>query len=240
MNRIEEFKSHFRDPGSAKERSRNKEYRTACKTAKIGNTKEMREAIAVFSKMLDYRDAAERKRECESFLALAEKAEAEKAERAKKRAAAQIRNSLIAFVTIVLILVATMLLFVASKNAAYDVDDIDVTISDIRAEYDDKYYVYFDMTIENGTKTDVRNLYFELRITDKDGNTVGTIDTTLERIDLEAGKDMDKSLYLSNSRLSADGVLAALYENPNADDYEFEIVITRVSFADGESYYLED
>ena len=118
---------------------------------------------------------------------------------------------------------------IVSKSNDYDPDTVAINGT---------YYVYFDFEIKaKGEGID----YIELKthVSDKDGNELGYIQSSLGDLDLKAGEKTTSTIYLESIKPENDEFFTTLY-NSDFEDLRFEYEIGSMTFENGERYNNEE
>lgn len=155
---------------------------------------------------------------------------------------------------VVLSWVLTAILVIISLFTAHSVyqenlhspDNVSLEISEKTATYDPDaspyvngcYYVNFICDIECDN-IGVEYIEMRIHVNDDDGNELGTINSSLSNIGLEADDETQMTITLKENQPENDEFFKTLY-NADISDLEFEFEIGSIQFDDGDYYHNDE
>ena len=194
-------------------------------------------AVYYFSLIKGYKDSDDLLKKCTRSISIIQAA----------RKKAKLKKKIIIFSIIGAILLA-ILIGVISKSAKYDVNRIEISMKNVRKEYDPDaspytngcYYIRYDYEILNGTGADIDYIEIEACFTSASGVSIGSITGTIgsysSSMNLKAGERRTYARYISENQPEYNDFFRTLY-NESFSSFKIEFKIKYVSFSDGEYYW---
>ncbi len=96
------------------------------------------------------------------------------------------------------------------------------------------YYVYFDYQVTASTRIGATSMDITTHVS-LNGEEIGTINSSLDGMNLDAGSSKSYQTYLQENQIERDDLFKTLYE-ADFSDLSFTFEITSISFSDGKWY----
>ncbi len=137
----------------------------------------------------------------------------------------------------------------ASRARKHNVDAIDIEISNMRSYHDPdggayingKYYIYFDYTITNRSRSELDAIEVAVHYKDGNGKAITQITTWFgssggnDELNLPRGRSVTMEAYISDGGNSMGSGFVALYGN-ELSDFEISYEILTAYWEDGTRY----
>ncbi len=117
---------------------------------------------------------------------------------------------------------------------------VDIAVVEKQAYYDPEGYYYIELGYEIETKKlGVEDIKLRVRVSDKKGKELGTINSTLSDLNIAKRDETIITTTLKESRPEKNAFFVELYER-DLSELKFEIEIGSIDFSDGKHYYDAD
>ncbi len=145
-----------------------------------------------------------------------------------------------------LVVILTIFSFFVYKGNLHSPKHVDIEVAGMAQRYDPEaspyingcYYVELQYEIK-AKRVGVEYIDLKVHITDKKGNEIGTVKSSLSDINAEKGKKTVIKTTLEENKPEENALFTALYEG-ELSDFRFEFEIGSISFSDGEHYYNDE
>lgn len=148
---------------------------------------------------------------------------------------------------VILLIMSIVMGTAASNNKLHSPDQFTIEVTNKTQEFDENasgylygcYYIHLDYKITASNKIGATSMTIKTHVSDKSGNELGTITSSFDNMNLDAGNSKTYQTYLQENQIDRNALFKSVY-NAKFSDLVFTFEITSVWFTDGGSYYVSN
>jgi len=144
--------------------------------------------------------------------------------------------------TVILVIASVIVGRNAYQSELHSPENVDIQIVEKAQHFEPSavYYINGRYVIEleyqiESEKLGVEYIEMKVHVSDKEGNELGTIRSSLSNLEIEKGEKAIVKTNMEDDKLEKDDFFAELYD-AELKDLEFEFEIGTIRFSDGKSY----